>query len=64
MGAATLDGDKLGHLIYAPGTEGFNAVVKTFGQSVVEKDGTINRKALGAIVFSSPAEASGNFGNI
>lgn len=48
-----VDCDKLGHLAYAVGTEGHAAVVKTFGSAVVAADGSIDRKALGAIVFTS-----------
>ena len=34
-----------------PGTEGLQAIVETFGSNVLHADGTLNREALGAIVF-------------
>lgn len=47
-----VDCDKLGHLAYAVGTPGHAQVVAAFGQQVVAADGSIDRKALGAVVFS------------
>jgi len=55
LGASVVDADLLGHSAYAPGTTGFESVVKEFGQKIVGVDGTVNRKALGAIVFSEPS---------
>ena len=56
LGAHVIDADRIGHEVYRPGTEGFRRVVETFGSRVVGSDGTIDRKALGAIVFGAPAE--------
>ena len=53
-GATVIDADKIGHEVYRPGSEGFTRVVETFGRGVVAADGTIDRKALGAIVFADP----------
>ena len=39
-------------LDYEPNTKGFKHVVDTFGTEIVNEDGTINRRKLGAIVFS------------
>ncbi len=55
-GAIVIDADKVGHEVYRPGTEGWQAVVDAFGQRVVSADGEIDRKALGAIVFGEPQE--------
>jgi len=55
LGAEVIDADKLGHAAYLPGTAGFDAVVAEFGREVVAADGTIDRKKLGARVFSDPA---------
>jgi dephospho-CoA kinase len=52
LGACVIDADRVGHSIYAPGTEGWRRVVEDFGQRVVADDGTIDRKRLGSIVFS------------
>ena len=55
LGAVVIDADKIGHEIYRPGTEGFRRVVEAFGPRVVAADGTVDRGALGAIVFADPA---------
>jgi dephospho-CoA kinase len=54
LGAHVIDADKLGHRAYEPGTEAFRAVVAEFGDDVVDGDGRIDRKALGAKVFGRP----------
>lgn len=51
LGAHVVDTDKVGHRVYAPGSEGFTRIVETFGRAVVAADGTIDRKKLGAVVF-------------
>lgn len=56
MGAAIIDADKVGHAIYEPDTLGFRAVVAAFGEDVVGEDGTIDRKRLGARVFSEAGQ--------
>lgn len=56
MGFAAIDADAVGHTIYAPGRPAYAAVVEAFGKGVVAGDGTIDRRALGAVVFASEAE--------
>ena len=55
LGAATVSLDRIAHEQARPGREGFAAIVKTFGRGVVGADGKIDRRALGARVFRSPA---------
>ncbi len=55
LGARVIDADRIGHEVYGPGTEGFRRVVDAFGPGVVAPDGTIDRRALGALVFADPA---------
>jgi dephospho-CoA kinase len=55
LGAHVVDADRVGHDVYHPGTEGFRRVVEAFGPGVVAADGTIDRRALGAIVFADEA---------
>jgi dephospho-CoA kinase len=55
LGAHVIDADKIGHEVYRPGSDGFRAVVDAFGPGVVAADGTIDRRALGAIVFGDAA---------
>ena len=50
------DADRVGHQIYLPGTEGWEAIVEAFGDDVVAPDGQIDRRALGGKVFGDPAE--------
>jgi dephospho-CoA kinase len=38
-----------------PGQPAYLKIVEEFGQGVVQDDGTLDRKALGAIVFAEPA---------
>jgi len=56
LGARVIDADKVGHEAYAPGTEGFRAVVEAFGTEVVGGDGQIDRARLGEKVFGNAAE--------
>ena len=54
-GAATLDADRVVHGLMTPGTATTRAVAEEFGKEVLSSDGSVNRKALGAIVFSDEA---------
>ena len=56
LGARVVDADKVGHEVYAPGTEGFLAVVEAFGEEVVDANGQIDRAQLGAKVFGDASE--------
>ncbi|XP_052872983.1 bifunctional coenzyme A synthase [Anopheles cruzii] len=51
LGAGVIDCDKIGHQLYEPGEECHKQVVAAFGAEILRSDGTINRQALGAIVF-------------
>ena len=53
LGAFVIDADKVGHEIYLPGKEAWQQVTAAFGQDILAEDQTIDRKKLGAIVFSS-----------
>ena len=51
------DADKVAHSVYEPGNPARSEIVQAFGPSVVNpNDDSINRPALGAIVFSDPAK--------
>jgi dephospho-CoA kinase len=52
--AVILDADRVGHEVYLPGRPAYEDIVAEFGSGVVSDDGTIDRKKLGPIVFSSP----------
>jgi dephospho-CoA kinase len=53
LGAFVIDADKVGHEIYLPGRAAWHQMVETFGRDILASDQTIDRKKLGAIVFSS-----------
>ncbi len=56
LGAVVIDADRIGHELYQPNSKVWQELVHTFGQHIVAPDGTIDRKKLGAIVFSSPEQ--------
>ncbi len=53
LGAAIVDADEATHAVYAPGTDGFDAVIDEFGAEYV-RDGVIDRGKLGTFVFEHP----------
>jgi dephospho-CoA kinase len=53
LGAEVLDADEAAHAAYEPGSPGFDAVVREFGRDYV-RDGRIDRKKLGELVFHDP----------
>jgi dephospho-CoA kinase len=55
LGARVLDADLLAREVVMPGQPAYLKIVEEFGHQVVQEDGTLDRKALGAIVFAEPA---------
>lgn len=55
-GAVIIDSDVLAREVVGPGTPGLAAVVERFGEGVLRPDGTLDRVALGTLVFND-AEA-------
>lgn len=55
MGACIIDADEIGHQITAR-EDVLKEITVEFGSGVLKEDGTLNRKALGEIVFSSKRE--------
>lgn len=55
-GAAVIDCDALGHECYRRGEPAYSAIVDEFGERVVGKNGEIDRKVLGPLVFADAAE--------
>ena len=53
-GAVEIDADQLARDVIAPGTSGAAELREVFGEGVFNEDGTLNRPALGAEVFSNP----------
>lgn len=52
-GAYIIDADKLAHQSLTPEGPAYQAVATEFGPAILNPDKTINRKALGAIVFTN-----------
>jgi len=52
LGAVHVDADVLAREVVEPGTEGLAAIEREFGAGVIAADGTLDRPALGSIVFS------------
>lgn len=52
LGAVTVDADAIAHDVLRPGTPGLAAVVSRFGTGILLQDGTLDRTALGRVVFS------------
>lgn len=48
-----LDTDSIAHSVYSPGSQAISEIATEFGPSIIA-DGNVDRKALGAIVFSDP----------
>lgn len=54
-GVPVVDADALAREAVAPGSVGLESVVQAFGPGVLGPDGDLDRKRLGALVFSDPA---------
>jgi len=55
LGARVIDADLLARDVVMPGQPAYRKIVQEFGAHVVQEDGSLDRKALGAIVFADPA---------
>jgi len=53
-GAVVVDSDVVAREVVAPGTPGLAAVVAEFGTAVLAADGSLDRAALGVVVFADP----------
>ncbi|HEU4506872.1 MAG TPA: dephospho-CoA kinase [Pyrinomonadaceae bacterium] len=51
LGCHVLDADQTAREVVMPGTPGLKALVQEFGDGILNADGTLDRKALGAVVF-------------
>jgi dephospho-CoA kinase len=51
-GAVVVDADLVAREVVAPGTPGLAQVVAEFGTAVLRADGSLDREALGAVVFA------------
>lgn len=51
LGCHVLDADLTAREVVMPGTPGLKAITREFGEEIINPDGTLNRKQLGAVVF-------------
>lgn len=56
LGYPVIDADVIARSMIKKGAPAYQKVIDTFGEGVVQSDGEIDRKALGAIVFPSEEE--------
>ncbi|HNN12160.1 MAG TPA: dephospho-CoA kinase [Anaerolineales bacterium] len=54
LGAYTIDADALSHRAYSKGAPGYQQVIDRFGRWIINREGEIDRKKLGNLVFSDP----------
>src|ERR1044072_480390 len=52
LGCHVLDADQTAREVVLPGTRGLVALTEEFGEEIINQDGTLNRKQLGAVVFA------------
>lgn len=58
-----IDADVVARQVVEPGTVGLSSIVATFGQDILQKDGTLDRGKLGKLAFSN-AEAMAKLNHI
>jgi dephospho-CoA kinase len=56
LGASIISADQVGHEAYTPNTEAWEQVVAAFGDDILQGDKEIDRRKLGAIVFSDSSQ--------
>lgn len=54
LGAILIDADQLAREVVMPGGVALQQITERFGPEVILPDGTLHRKALGAIIFKEP----------
>ena len=56
LGASVISADEVGHEAYTPNTDAWEQVVAAFGDGILQEDRGIDRRKLGAIVFSNSGQ--------
>ncbi|CCE75676.1 dephospho-CoA kinase [Clavibacter nebraskensis] len=54
LGAVRIDADRLAREVVEPGTPALVEIARRFGPGVIAPDGSLDRPALGAVVFQDP----------
>lgn len=55
LGAVVIDADLLAREVVEPGTPALDAIAAEFGSAVIDGSGSLDRAALGAVVFADPS---------
>lgn len=55
LGVAVVDADAVSREVTAPGHPAHDVILRRFGSTVARPDGTLDRAALGRVVFADPA---------
>jgi dephospho-CoA kinase len=53
-GAALRDADEIVRELYAPGAQGSHVLAASFGPQILDNQGGVNKRALGAMAFAEP----------
>ena len=56
LGCRVLDADQTAREVVMPGTPGLKALTEAFGEEILNTDGTLNRKHLGAVGFADESQ--------
>ena len=56
LGACIIDADRIGHELIEPGRAAYPEIVQLFGKEILARDGSIDRRNLGARVFGNPED--------
>ena len=56
LGARVIDADLLSREVVAPGQRAHGEILREFGSDVLQEDGHLDRKRLGALVFADPVK--------
>ena len=56
LGCHVLDADQTAREVVMPGTQGLKALTEAFGDEILNPDGTLDRKQLGALVFADESQ--------
>ncbi len=56
LGITVIDADKIGHFVTSAGQPALDEIREYFGCGVMNDDGTLNRRALGSIVFADKSK--------
>jgi dephospho-CoA kinase len=54
LGCYLIEADKLGHEVMLPGAEAYEAIVREFGDPILDPGGQIDRRKLSALVWDHP----------